>query len=140
MTWNCSTPDPLHLLTCIASVVLGSQLLYWLLAWAFSLTCLQVELQQQADLRAAAPDSQEEAEKGWKRLKYKLVGNPRQGLQHLTEQQQHEILEERLKVKYLLHVCSRDHCEKGTPAIILDAAPRHIRHNTPQYLSAARDR
>lgn len=109
-------------------------------ALAFLLTCLQVQLQQQADLRAAAPDSQEEAEKGWKRLKYKLVGNPRQGLQHLTEQQQHEILEERLKVRYLLHVRAWDQCEKATPAIILDASPVvYPTQHTSLYVGIERD-
>lgn len=58
----------------------------------------QLEQQQALDSRATAPDPQEEAEKGWKRLKYKLVGNPKLGLKHLPDAEQQDILDERLKV------------------------------------------
>ncbi|MEW5315879.1 MAG: hypothetical protein WDW38_007278 [Sanguina aurantia] len=60
---------------------------------------MQLEQQQALDSRATAPDPQEEAEKGWKRLKYKLVGNPKLGLQHLADAEQQDILDERLKAR-----------------------------------------
>ncbi|MEW5296962.1 MAG: hypothetical protein WDW36_000205 [Sanguina aurantia] len=59
----------------------------------------RLEQQQALDSRATAPDPQEEAEKGWKRLKYKLVGNPKLGLQHLADAEQQDILDERLKAR-----------------------------------------
>lgn len=77
---------------------------------------MQLEQQQALEARATAPDPQEEAEKGWKRLKYKLVGNPKLGLQHLPDAEQQDILDERLKVR-LSGVPERTQkvCETGQP-------------------------